>query len=105
SRELHDQILRLDRYMGAFIDSLYKLRDSSRVIFALTADHGVGPYPELRAQREHTEAERVNLSPIFSRLQATLRAANLPPDALTFEDFVSADRKELASAHFNPDSL
>ena len=45
SRELHDQILRLDRYLGAFFDSLYKVRDSSRVIVALTADHGVAPYP------------------------------------------------------------
>ena len=45
SRELHDQILRLDRYLGAFFDSLYKVRDSSRVIVALTSDHGVAPYP------------------------------------------------------------
>ena len=27
SRELHDQILRLDRYLGAFFDSLFKMRD------------------------------------------------------------------------------
>jgi len=51
SREIHDQVLRLDRYMGAFIDSLYKLRDSSTIAFALTADHRVQPYPELRAER------------------------------------------------------
>lgn len=105
SRELHDQILRLDRYLGQFIDSLYKIRDSSKIVFALTADHGVGPYPELYAAREHKQPERVDVSPIFSRLQGTLRAAGLPPDALTFEDFVSADRKALAAAHFNPDSL
>src|SRR5205823_3953923 len=49
SRELHDQILRLDRYLGAFIDSLYKLRDSSHVVIAFTSDHGVAPIPELRA--------------------------------------------------------
>jgi hypothetical protein len=29
SREQHDNVLRLDRALGAFIDSLYKLRDSS----------------------------------------------------------------------------
>lgn len=34
SREIHDQLLRLDRYLGAFIDSLYRLRDSSTVAFA-----------------------------------------------------------------------
>ncbi len=47
SRELHDQVLRLDRSLGAFIDSLYKTRDSTRVVFALTGDHGMAPYPEL----------------------------------------------------------
>jgi predicted AlkP superfamily pyrophosphatase or phosphodiesterase len=58
SRELHDQIVRLDKYLGMFIDSLYKIRDSTRIVFALTADHGVAPYPELRAIREHTTAAR-----------------------------------------------
>ena len=41
----------LDRALGAFIDSLYKLRDSSTIVFALTADHGVTSFPELAAQR------------------------------------------------------
>ena len=50
SRELHDQILRLDRYLGAFFDSLYKLRDSSKIVFALTADHGVAPYPGVKSR-------------------------------------------------------
>ncbi|HKP77049.1 MAG TPA: alkaline phosphatase family protein [Longimicrobiaceae bacterium] len=47
SREIHDQVLRLDRRLGAFLDSLYAVRDSSTVIVALTADHGVTPYPEV----------------------------------------------------------
>jgi hypothetical protein len=47
SRELHDQVLRLDRSLGAFLDSLYAVRDPSTVIVALTADHGVTPYPEV----------------------------------------------------------
>ena len=53
SRELHDQILRVDRAVGVLIDSLYKLRDSSTIVFALTADHGVTQMPELaeRARR------------------------------------------------------
>ena len=45
SREIHDQILRLDRTLGRFLDSLYTLRDSSRVLIALTSDHGVAPLP------------------------------------------------------------
>ena len=47
SRELHDHTLRLDRMIGAFLDSLFTLRDSTRVVIALTADHGVAPYPRV----------------------------------------------------------
>ena len=50
SRELHDHMLRLDRYLGAFFDSLYKLRDSSKIVFALTSDHGVAPYPGVKSR-------------------------------------------------------
>ena len=35
SREIHDQIVRLDRYLGAFLDTLFTLRDSSRIVIAL----------------------------------------------------------------------
>jgi predicted AlkP superfamily pyrophosphatase or phosphodiesterase len=50
SREIHDQVLRLDRTLGRFIDSLYRLRDSSLIVFAFTADHGVKPIPELHGR-------------------------------------------------------
>lgn len=45
SRELHDQVVRLDRSLGAFLDTLFTLRDSTRVLVALTADHGLSPIP------------------------------------------------------------
>jgi hypothetical protein len=48
SREIHDQVVRLDRMLGVFLDSLYATRDSSRVVIALTSDHGVTPFPEIR---------------------------------------------------------
>jgi predicted AlkP superfamily pyrophosphatase or phosphodiesterase len=41
SREIHDQVLRLDRELGWFLDSLVALRGPDRVLVALTADHGV----------------------------------------------------------------
>ncbi len=46
SRELHDQLLRLDRWLGWFIDSLSVLVPPEATVFALTADHGVQPFPE-----------------------------------------------------------
>ena len=71
SREIHDQMLRLDRYMGEFLDSLYRVRDSSKIIIALTSDHGVQPYPELHFASQPGSTLRVNAEPV---LTATMRA-------------------------------
>jgi len=46
SRELHDQILRLDQWMGWFMDSLSVLVGGRPIVYALTADHGVTSFPE-----------------------------------------------------------
>src|SRR5439155_9039424 len=69
SREIHDQILRLDRTLGAFMDSLYKLRDSTRIIFALTGDHGVASFPELNNGRISPAPKRVNVLPALQAAQ------------------------------------
>ena len=75
SRELHDQILRVDRAIGVLIDSLYKLRDSSTIVFALTADHGVTTAPEL-AQANVPDGTprpiRVDLSSLAEEFQLSL---------------------------------
>ncbi|MGI9078118.1 MAG: alkaline phosphatase family protein [Gemmatimonadaceae bacterium] len=80
SREIHDQILRLDRSLGAFVDTLYSIRDSARVVIALTADHGVAPLPELRKG-----ARRVDLSGILKKQLRTLAAKGLDTSALRFD--------------------
>lgn len=46
SREQHDQLLRLDHWLGWFLDSLAVLVPRDRSVFALTSDHGVQPFPE-----------------------------------------------------------
>jgi predicted AlkP superfamily pyrophosphatase or phosphodiesterase len=92
SRELHDQILRLDRALGRFLDSLYKLRDRGSVIVALTADHGVMPFPELSQQRYSPPPRRVNVRPavtaaraVLSQAGADTAAADLESGALVIE--------------------
>ena len=79
SREQHDQILRLDRYMGAFIDSLYKLRDSSTIVFTLTADHGVAPFPdaEVKSRFRKEPAGRTDLLPVVRALDQSLMRAGV----------------------------
>lgn len=70
SREIHDQVLRLDRWLGAFLDSLYAVRDPSTVIVALTADHGVTPFPELA-----DSARAATMHADFAALRRWTRAA------------------------------
>jgi hypothetical protein len=46
SRELHDHLLRLDRWLGWFLDSLATQVPRARTLVVLTADHGVTSFPE-----------------------------------------------------------
>jgi len=54
SRELHDQVLRVDRWLGQFMDSLAVLVPAEQTVWALTGDHGVTSLPEVAA--EHGKA-------------------------------------------------
>lgn len=85
SREIHDQILRLDRIIGGFIDSLYRLRDSTRIIFALTGDHGVQPFPELNNGRITPAPLRVDVGPSLVAAQLVIQAAGGNLGAVDFE--------------------
>ncbi len=85
SRELHDQILRVDRYLGQLIDSLYRMRDSSRIVFAISSDHGVAPYPELYFAGTDSTRGRVDVRPVLEKARATLLVAGVEGDALEQE--------------------
>jgi hypothetical protein len=104
SREQHDNILRLDRALGAFVDSLYKLRDSSTIVFALTADHGVTSFPELVAQRAHrAPPPRYDVATPYAELQATLARSGVDTSAIEFDGaLVLVDREAFAQAHVDP---
>jgi predicted AlkP superfamily pyrophosphatase or phosphodiesterase len=106
SRELHDQVLRLDRYLGAFIDSLYAIRDSARIVMVLTADHGVTPVPETRSRDPNQDAGRVDLGPIVASLTASLRDAGANAAAIRFEEsFLLLDADELSAHNMNADAI
>ena len=59
SRELHDQVVRLDRWLGVFFDQLYAQVPAERVVVAFTSDHGVQSLPEFTAATLHKPAGRV----------------------------------------------
>jgi arylsulfatase A-like enzyme len=85
SKEIHDHLLRLDRYLGAFLDSLETRLGQGRVIVALTADHGVAPFPEYRsAYYANEDAQRVDTRPAWRAAHAALVAAGI--DTLAVQD-------------------
>ncbi len=106
SREIHDQVLRVDRMLGVFLDSIYRLRDPSRVVVALAADHGVTPFPELHARTpEEARAMRVNARPFLTAFIGELVRKGVPARAFVFEDYMlTVDRAAFDSARVNADS-
>lgn len=87
SKEVHDQLLRLDRYLGAFLDSLFAMRDGRRIVIALTGDHGVAPYPDIRSPYyANGGAQRVNQAPVWRLVYERMRAAGIDTTAAFHDD-------------------
>jgi predicted AlkP superfamily pyrophosphatase or phosphodiesterase len=118
SRELHDQILRVDRALGAFLDSLFRMRSPDDVVIALTADHGLTPFPEVHTHDANAAAVRVNPRPFLQALSDSLAVAGVEGMGLntafgfyagngfTFDSGVFAiDLAALTKARINIDSL
>jgi predicted AlkP superfamily pyrophosphatase or phosphodiesterase len=106
SRELHDQILRLDRMLGTFFQRLFAMRDSTRIIVALTGDHGVTAYPEVYQARTGHEAGHVDLAPVVRNVRAALAARGADSSAFWLDDGpLFLNRAALAQAGVKPDSV
>lgn len=107
SRELHDQMLRLDRAIGTLIDSLYKVRDSSTIVFALTADHAVTMPPELaKAEPGAPPPMRVDLNDLAKTFRVALAARGADSSAFDFEDaMLFVDKESLEKKGIKMDSL
>ena len=118
SREIHDQILRLDRYLGAFLDSLFRFRNRNDIVIALTADHGLTPFPEVHGHDPNAGAIRVDPGPLLESVSKSLGAAGVSGNGYTFTSGVyrgngftfdagvlQLDRPALSQARINRDSL
>jgi predicted AlkP superfamily pyrophosphatase or phosphodiesterase len=106
SRELHDQLIRVDRMLGAFLDTLFTIRDSTKIVIALTGDHGVAPSPELQAARTRRAARRVDLDSVGKHFDAALAARHVSAAAFAFEDaMLNVDRDAFTRARVNADSV
>ncbi|MBA3656856.1 MAG: alkaline phosphatase family protein [Gemmatimonadaceae bacterium] len=106
SREIHDQLLRVDRAIGAFLDSLYKIRDSSHVVIVVTGDHGVASLPELNVEHSVPPSERVSIGGVIDLARQYLRDARVDTTAITFDGLtVTADRSKFRGASIGADAI
>jgi arylsulfatase A-like enzyme len=105
SREVHDQLLRLDRWLGWFLDSLETSVPADRTIVVLTGDHGVTPIPEV-AQARGEDAGRVSLALLVADVNQRLGISSNDPTALTeHEGLVTGSPGWLRERGVNPESL
>jgi hypothetical protein len=106
SREIHDQVLRVDHAVGRLLDSLYAIRDSSAITVVLSADHGVGTIPELAPASIQPRPVRVHLAQVLGPIRAAMAKANLDTLAIDLDqDLVFADRAKFKAAKVNADSV
>ncbi|HEU5170038.1 MAG TPA: alkaline phosphatase family protein [Gemmatimonadales bacterium] len=106
SREVHDQVLRLDRWLGGFLDSLAVLVPRERTLFALTADHGVSSMPEYLVHVRKQTAGRVWLADLAQELNETVGRAAALRQPFGFEyGLLYGDVASLHRAGVDVDSL
>jgi predicted AlkP superfamily pyrophosphatase or phosphodiesterase len=72
SREIHDQVLRLDRYLAWFLKRVTDKVGRDNVVVVLTADHGVTSFPERTRAKTGAQAYRVNIDTIVSAVNRDL---------------------------------
>src|SRR5256885_4649127 len=107
SREIHDQVLRLDRYLGRFFEQLFVRYGGSNVLIVLTADHGVTPFPEHSRALGRSGAVRVTPDSLIQSLNAALDERAGGGDWLPFESgtLPLPGRARLAAQGVNVDSV
>ena len=87
SKEIHDHLLHLDRYLDIFLRELIALRGEGRVVIALTADHGIAPIAEFRSPYYRNEgAQRVDTRPVWRLVYDAMRVARVDTAAVTNDD-------------------
>jgi Type I phosphodiesterase / nucleotide pyrophosphatase len=107
SREIHDQVLRVDRYLGWFLQQLFVRYGKENVLVVLTADHGIMPFPERSRVLGHGSAVRVTPDSVFASVNAALDQRAGGADWVQFETgmVLLPGRAQLAARGVNVDSV
>jgi predicted AlkP superfamily pyrophosphatase or phosphodiesterase len=105
SREIHDQVLRVDRWLGAFLDALQQEVPADRMILVLTGDHGMSSLPEIKPPPEG-RGGRIWMSDIAHEVEQSLEARYRAAFGIEFESgLFYADLSALKARRVNIDSV
>lgn len=105
SREIHDQVLRVDRVIGTFLDSLYAIRDSNTVTVVLTSDHGVARIPELETHVQPPPV-RASIAPALTAARQLMQSAGVDSLAIGYDQaIVLLHRPAFKGNGLTPDSV
>ena len=105
SREVHDQLLRADQWLGWFLDSLATMVPAQRTIIALSSDHGVSRIPEVAQARGETGG-RASLGPLLREVNRRLGLSKEDSTALTeSEGLILGNPAGLREMKVSPESL
>lgn len=100
SREMHDHLLKLDRWLGVFLDSLATIVPQDQMIVTLTSDHGGQDWPEAG------KGIRVSLRPQVQALNGwAKRRWRIDLGAARTDGLLSGDFAALKARGVNVDSL
>ncbi|HWA56792.1 MAG TPA: alkaline phosphatase family protein [Gemmatimonadales bacterium] len=99
SREVHDHLLRVDRWLGTFLDSLETLVGKGQLLVVVTADHGVTSFPE-RAAALGQPGGRIPLSRLVRSVNPAVGGA-----LRTSSGLVLVDTMRLKAVRVNRESL
>ena len=110
SREVHDQVLRLDRYLAWFLDRLFARYGRDKLLVVLTADHGVTPFPEFSRAHGHPDARWVSIDTLVTSVNHQLdrmTASAAPRQWLDFDTglLFLRDNGRLAATGIRSDSV
>jgi type I phosphodiesterase/nucleotide pyrophosphatase len=105
SRELHDQLLRLDRTLGWFLDSLTTLLKGQAPLVIMTGDHGVTSYPE-DARLNGRPGGRISPTAFQQHADSLLKSLGVKSPGLYFDSgLLTADLDQLGARGLNIDSV
>ncbi len=105
SREIHDQVLRVDHWLGEFMASLEREVPANRILYVLTADHGVSPMPEI-AVAKVGRGGRVWLGDIATATESALEARYRTEFGVEFDNgLFYADVGAMRSRGIDVDSI